>query len=88
MLGQMILFGVRGFRVGRELENVIETTLDALSQQSQQPKPPKPDPQLEITQIKADAEKTKAVAGLEEAKIELAKVQQNNIYNPVNIGVG
>jgi hypothetical protein len=38
----MILFAVRGFRVGRELESVFEQAVDALERA---PPPPQPDPQ-------------------------------------------
>lgn len=45
LLGQMLLFGVRGFKVGRQLEGQIEETLDQLSNMPAEPE--QPDPQAE-----------------------------------------
>jgi hypothetical protein len=55
LLGKMLLFGVRGFRAGRELETSFEETLDALEKDAKQPKPPQPSP--EEIKAKAEAEK-------------------------------
>jgi hypothetical protein len=55
LLGKMLLFGVRGFRAGRELETAFEETLDALEREAKQPKHPQPSPE----EIKAQAEQKK-----------------------------
>jgi hypothetical protein len=39
MIGEILLFMVRGFRAGRGLEEVIERSMQQLGQQLQQPKP-------------------------------------------------
>jgi hypothetical protein len=52
---QMLLFGIRGFKVGRSLEGVFEQAVQALTdkaQQPQQPQQPPPDPAI----MKAQAE--------------------------------
>lgn len=46
LLGEMLLFGVRGFRTGRSLEGYVENYVQKLEQAAQQPAPPKPDPEL------------------------------------------
>jgi hypothetical protein len=67
---QMLLFGVRGFKAGRELEGVFETTMQQLDQEqkmkAQQPPQPNPD------QIRAQAEAQKAQM---EAQMEAQRIQ-------------
>ena len=58
MLGKMILFGVRGFRVGRDLESSIEEFIDEAEKDAKAKagQPPPPDPKVQAEQIKAQAE--------------------------------
>jgi hypothetical protein len=42
LANQMLLFGVRGFRIGRELEEVIEETADKMAQPGAMQKQPDP----------------------------------------------
>ena len=67
---QMLLFGVRGFKAGRELEGVFETTMQDIdnSIKAKKEQPPEPNPD----QIKAQAEAQKAQSDLQ---IEQAKMQ-------------
>ena len=53
LLAQMLLFGVRGFRVGRELEEAFETAITNLQKAASQPKPPNPAVELEHEHTKA-----------------------------------
>jgi hypothetical protein len=59
---ELLAFGVRGFKAGRQLEDVIEQTKneleDAAKQAAQQP--PKPSPEVQAEQAKAAADKQKA----------------------------
>jgi hypothetical protein len=68
LLGKSILFTVRGFRVGRDLESAIEEFIDKaekdVKKQEGQPKPPSPE------QIKANADMQMSQASLQEAKIK------------------
>jgi hypothetical protein len=48
--GELLLYGVRGFRTGRQLEGQIDDALESLKDTTQQP--PKPDPEM----IKMQAE--------------------------------
>jgi hypothetical protein len=71
----MLLFAVRSFRVGRELEEVIEETADKMSQAAQAPQPPPPEAaqkqaELQATQMKAQAEITKANIGVQQSQVE------------------
>jgi hypothetical protein len=47
LMGEMLLFGVRGFRVGRDIENAFDEAMAQLKE----PKPQQPDPE----QVKAQA---------------------------------
>ncbi|WP_183610870.1 MULTISPECIES: hypothetical protein [Rhizobium] len=72
---ETLLFAARGFRAGRQLENTLEQVGAQLSQAATAPKPPpEPTPEdminLRTTQVKAQAEQTKAQLGVAEAQIE------------------
>lgn len=77
LLGKMMMFGVRAFRAGRDLETSIEDALAQLEQSqkaaAQQPKPPSPE------QMKAEAEAQKAQADLQmsqqQSEVDSMKVQ-------------
>lgn len=47
---QMLMFGVRGFKIGREMESDFKMTLDKMRQAAENPSPPPPDPMVEIKQ--------------------------------------
>lgn len=65
MLSEMLLFMVRGFRAGRNLEEVIERSMQQLQQQLQQAQAnPPPDPKMEAEKIKAQAAAQKAQADM------------------------
>lgn len=72
VLGKFLLFGARGFKVGRELESSLEAMISDLERQARNPapKPPSPD------QIKAEAVKAKAEADKELAGIKMQGEQQ------------
>jgi hypothetical protein len=74
LMAGMMQFGIRAFRVGRELENLVEETTEKLEEMLNQPKPPpQPNPdeliKLQGTQAKVQAEIQKANIAVEEAKI-------------------
>lgn len=51
---EMLMFGVRGFKVSRELETSFESTMREIKKAKDQPPPP--DPQMQIEQMKAQAD--------------------------------
>jgi hypothetical protein len=59
LLGQMLLFGVRGFRVSRDLESAFEEAIEAMQQQAQQPAEPRPDPEMVKVQGQLQAKAAK-----------------------------
>ena len=88
LMGKFLQFGVRGFRVGRDLESAIEDFCDkagdmakaAAAQRGQQPNP---------EQLKLQADTIKAQSGLQETKMKVqgdqvaaqAEVQRQQVEN-------
>lgn len=74
VVGEMLMFALRSFRAGRNLEEVIEKSFQMLVQQTQQAAsaPPPVDPMVEVAkvQVQADVEKNKASAMIDSAKIQ------------------
>ena len=87
LLGQMLMFGVRGFKAGRELEEVMEQTLEQLNQ------PPQPDPlaervkALEVALKEAEVREKAATAGQKEADTEkkLAEAEGQQLENSMGL---
>lgn len=52
LVGEMLAFGVRGFKAGRSLEDAIDQTMQQIQQQLANPQPPPPDPAV----MKVEAE--------------------------------
>lgn len=76
IVGETLKFGVRGFRAGRELEQVIDDALGAIEQKLNAPPPPPTDPdagKLEIAKINAEAKvhDTNTRAATEREKLSL-----------------
>jgi hypothetical protein len=54
LMGELLLFGARGFRVGRDLMDCLEDYIQQKEAQAKQPQPPKPDPAM--AKVQADAQ--------------------------------
>lgn len=77
LVGEMLKFAVRGFKVGQELEEIIDKTMANVVASLNQPKPPpQPHPdelvKLEGTKAKVGAEIEKAHIGVQEAQVVAA----------------
>lgn len=46
LAGELLAFGVRGFKAGRSMEDVIDETMQAIQQRMAQPQQPQPDPNM------------------------------------------
>lgn len=68
--GELILFGIRGFKVARSLERVFEDAIEKLTNQ-----PPPPDPEIAKLQAQADADKQIAQIKAQ-TDIQIADAQQ------------
>lgn len=81
VIGEMLLYAVRRFRAGRQLEQVIEQAM----QQMMQPPPPAPPPQPDPTeQLRAQAEQVKAEAGIVQAQAAVQKVGMEAQRDAIN----
>jgi len=80
LLGQMLAFGVRGFKIGRELEATIDAAIDQLTAAAANPQPQPPSPEqvkaeAEAAAMKQSAENEKTKLDIEKQKVELAAQQ-------------
>lgn len=71
VLGKMLLFGARGFPVGRDLESSLETLVSDLEKQARNPKPKPPSPE----EIKAQTEKAKGEAEMQKMQMQGQQMQ-------------
>lgn len=82
MVGGLLKFAARGFKVGAELEELIEKTMDQMAQAMSQPKPPQVNPteqiKLDTAKVKAQAEGTKAQLGVQQEQIKTQGVAQRH----------
>lgn len=78
LMGQMLLFGVRGFSVGRELESEVESLVAQVTAQASQPAPPETDPEAEAAAAKSQAE----IASIQAStQAEGARTQQEMVQS-------
>lgn len=71
LVTQMMLFGIRGFKVGRELEGTFETFQQAAQQKvAEQQSNPKPNPAEQEMQAKLQLEQAKAQAEAQKADMD------------------
>lgn len=72
LLAEMLMFGVRSFKVGKDLENSFRTVLEKLEKEAQAPKPPVQDPEM----IKQEAESQRQQMEIQsKGQMEQMKIQ-------------
>ncbi len=59
MIMSLLKFGVTGFKVGRQIEGVIDATADKLAQMAANPPPPPPNPEMAKVQAEAQLNQAK-----------------------------
>lgn len=74
MMGHIVLWGVRGFKVGRDLEGVLEQGIKAITAA---PAPPKPDPAAEKAGLEMEKLRGEMAVAQQKAKDDMALAQQN-----------
>ena len=72
MMMSLLKFGVTGFKVGRQVEGVIDSTADKLAQLAANPPPQQPNPEMMKIQAEQQAESARMQA---EQQREAAKMQ-------------
>ena len=75
LLAQMLMFGVRRFPIGKELESAFNVTLRKLEQAAAQPRPPQQSPDAIKAQAQAQLDQQKFNADQQQAH---AKIQNDN----------
>lgn len=74
LMNEMLMWGMKAFRVSRDLEKAFETTLQGVQQEQQQKamQPPPPDPAMEKAKMDMAARQMEFQAGqqLEQAKLQ------------------
>lgn len=76
LLAKMLMFGVRGFKIGKELESSFENAIRKLERDSQNPAKQKPDPEMQKAQAQMAVEQFKAQT--EEKRLQIqAQVDTN-----------
>jgi hypothetical protein len=66
LVQQLMMFGVRSFKAGRDLEGVIETSISKFA--STPPPPPPPDPKAQAIQAKAAADQQEAQSKMQQSQ--------------------
>ena len=84
-LGELLLYGVRGFKVGKNIESMLETLIEQMAEEAKKPpQPPQPDPtkmaeiqakqqsdQMSMqTSQQADAQKSQMAAQQKQAEMQ------------------
>lgn len=80
MLGKMLLFGVRGFRAGRDLESSIEEFVDKMERDAtkRQNAPTPPNPELQKQQLELQGVQAKSQAEVQKAQTDAAASAADN----------
>jgi hypothetical protein len=80
MVSQLLCFALRRYRVGAELEETVEKTMNEVQQRLENPPPPQPNPadqaKTQQAQIKAQAEGQKSQMEMQIKQIEAQAKQQ------------
>lgn len=84
---EMLEFGVRGFKAGRQLEEALEECREALLEQAQNPQPPPPDPEMERLQAKTEAEKQTHAMNLELKNKDLEIKNMDMAFKREELGI-
>src|SRR6185437_316059 len=72
LMGELLLYGIRGFKAGKTLEGVFDETMERLKQKAAQPQQPPPDPAMieAQNQMQIDQAKLQSSMQIENAKLQ------------------
>lgn len=76
LMGELLLFAVRGWKVGDQMESKIEEAVAMMEKAAQSPKPP--DPKIAADQMQAQADMAKTRAEIQKAQMEQQTEQIEN----------
>lgn len=69
----LLMFGIRNFRAGRDVEGIIDA---AFSEMENNPAPPKPDPKMQAVQVKAQGDQAKMQGDMAMQQQKMQQEQQ------------
>lgn len=86
LLMELLMFGVRGYKIGRDLESTFQTAIDKIKQKADAPAPPMPpDPAMITAQATAEDKKGRLQLDTEKAKAEFTlkaeELQHNKLHD-------
>jgi len=87
LLGEILLFAVRGFKVGAQLEGAIESTIEKLQAAAKNPAPPPPDPQMEIAKEKTKQIQMQGQIAMQKAQTEQQRDQTELANDQARMGM-
>lgn len=76
LLAKMLMFGVRGFKVGKELESAFEVTIHKMEKDAQDPSKKKPDPEMAKVQGQLEIQKAQLAADQQMEQMRMQAEQQ------------
>lgn len=87
MVGEIVMFAVRGFKGAESLEGIIEKTMDQVAQMASQPPPPDPAQQAKAQseQMKAQSEQQRTQADMALGAMDAKIAQQSNVVKLAEI---
>lgn len=77
LLCELLLYGVRAFKTGKQVEGLIDEQLEQFKEQAKQPQPEQPNPEMEKVKIQAQADEQQGVRDAAHNQQQLAANQQN-----------
>lgn len=81
LLMEMLMFGVRGFKVARELETAFDTTIDKMKKQLEAPPaPPPPSPEQISAQAEQQRQQHDIVVQQQKTQADMQAKQMDNDY--------
>jgi len=86
LLMEMLMFGVRGFKVSRELETTFDSVIDKMKKAAENPQP-QPDPAIEAEKMRAEAEREKLAFEGQKMQQEKYLADQNFTLEQQRLGV-
>lgn len=76
LLGEILLFGVRGFKIGKSIEAQFRIALKKIEKKASEPQPPKPDPDMARIEADKQADAAKLQADQQANQMKLQSNQQ------------
>ena len=84
LLMEMLMFGVRGFKIGREMEASFDSVITQMKRAAENPAPPPPDPAVEAEAKKAELEGARLQ---QDGQIKQVELQQEGQFRQAELSL-